>query len=60
MVKIEVNEGTTALEFQGECSEVSIEICFALKAAVNALRQIGKSDRSIRKAFEICMNPKDK
>ena len=55
MVKIEVDGDSTALELQGEGSKLSIDICFAMKAAVDALREIGKSDSFIRAAFEISM-----
>ena len=55
MVKIEVDGDSTALELQGEGLKLSIDICFAMKAAVDALREIGDSDEFIRAAFEICM-----
>lgn len=55
MVKIEVDGDTTAIEYQGEGVALSIDICFAMKATVDALREIGKSDSFIRTAFEISM-----
>lgn len=55
MVKIEVNGDSTALELQGEDLKLSVDICFAMKAAIDALREIGDSDEFIRTAFEICM-----
>jgi len=60
MVKIEVDGDDTVLEIQGEGSKLSIEACFAMNAAIGALRELRKSDRFIREAFEICMNLKDK
>lgn len=59
MVKIEVDGDSTALEFQGEGSKLSIDVCFAMNAAIGVLRELGKSDQFIRAAFEICMNLKD-
>ena len=56
MVRIEVDGDSTALELQGEGSKLSIDVCFAMNAAVGALRELGKSDQFIRAAFEICMN----
>lgn len=55
MVKIEVDGDSTALELQGEGVALSIDICFAMKATIDALRDIGKSDAFIRTAFEISM-----
>lgn len=55
MVQIRVENDETALELQGEGSKLSIDICFAMNAAVGALRELGKSDQFIRAAFEICM-----
>ncbi len=60
MVKIEVDGENTLLELEGEGSKLSIDVCFAMNAAIGALRKLGKSDQYIRAAFEICMNPKDK
>ena len=60
MVKIEVDGDNTALELQGERSKLSIDVCFAMNEAIGALRELGKSEQFIRKAFEICMNLKDK
>lgn len=59
MVRIEVDGDSTALELQGEGSKLSIDICFAMNAAIDALREVGKSDNFIRAAFEICMTKKN-
>lgn len=56
MVKIKVEGDQTALELRGEKSKLYLDVCFAMKAAVDAFRKIGECDKVIREVFEICMD----
>lgn len=53
MVKITVENDETALEMKGQDRDLVIDACFALKGAIDALRELHKSDSFIRAAFEI-------
>ena len=53
MVQIRVENDETALEMKGHDTDLVIDACFALKGAIDALRELHKSDSFIRAAFEI-------
>lgn len=55
MVRIEVDGDSTALEMKGQDTDLVIDACFALKGAIDALRELHKSDRFIMAAFDISM-----
>lgn len=55
MVQIRVENDETALELKGHDKELVIEACFALKGAIDALREMHKSDSFIKAAFEISL-----
>ena len=55
MVQIRVENDETALELKEQDNDLIIEACFALKGAIDALRELHKSDSFIKAAFEISM-----
>lgn len=55
MVQIRVENDETALELKGHDKDLVIEACFALKGAIDALREMHKSDSFIKAAFEISL-----
>ena len=55
MVQIRVENDETALELKGHDRDLIIEACFALKGAIDVLRELHKSDSFIKAAFEISM-----
>lgn len=55
MVQIRVENDETALELKGQNNELVIEACFALKGAIDALRELHNSEAFIKAAFEISL-----